>query len=180
MSNLFGPVVQQGYVMPDIHAAIGHWVARGIGPFYIQEDIWLPSEHYGERQDTHITAAFAYSGDQQIEVIQPYPDSGKTIYADYLAKNPEGGLQHLAVWCDDVDGTLKKLKDDGVNYVVAHRYIDSHAYLDFPDAPGVMIQLMPSDDLHIKMFKEIQEGAETWDGKTAPIRKRGMDWSDGD
>ena len=36
MSALFGPVIQQGYVVPDIDVAIEHWVARGIGPFSIE------------------------------------------------------------------------------------------------------------------------------------------------
>jgi len=172
MSRIFGPVVQQGYVVPDMQKALSEWLARGVGPFYLSEDIRLPSEHYGERQESHIQAAFAYWGDQQIELIAPYPDSGKTIYGDYLETHPEGGLQHLAVWADDVDGKLAELKQQGVNYVVAHRYIDSHAYIDFPDAPGVMIQLMPTDELHIRMFDIIKDAAENWDGKTDPVRGR--------
>jgi hypothetical protein len=170
MSKLFGPVVQQGYVVPDMQKGIQHWLARGIGPFYLIEDIRLPAEHYGERMDCHIQAAFAYSGDQQIELIAVYEDSGPTIYGDYLKENPEGGLQHLAVWCDDVDGKLRELTERGINYVVGHRYINSHAYLDLVDAPGVMIQLMPTDHEHILMFDVIKQGAETWDGKTDPVR----------
>ena len=170
MSNLFGPVVQQGYVMPDIHEAMAHWIARGVGPFYLMDDIRLPSEHYGEAQETHIAAAFAISGSQQIEVIMPYPDSGRTIYGDFLKENPEGGLQHLAVWSEDVDADLAQLTEDGINYIVAHRYIGSHAYLDFPDKPGVMMQLMPRDQLHIDMFDVFEKGAATWDGVTDPVR----------
>lgn len=30
MSALFGPVIQQGYVVPDVEAAMRHWIARGI------------------------------------------------------------------------------------------------------------------------------------------------------
>jgi hypothetical protein len=39
MSRLFGPVIQQGYGVPDIGAAMDHWLARGVGPFYIEEHI---------------------------------------------------------------------------------------------------------------------------------------------
>lgn len=174
MSKIFGPVVQQGYIVPDMEKALAHWIARGVGPFYMEEDIRLASEHYGEPQESHISAAFAFSGDQQIELIYAFPDSGKTIYGDYLKDHPDGGLQHLAVWCDDVDAKLDDLKEQGVDCVVAHRYINSHAYLDFPNAPGPMIQLMPHDDLHIRMFDVIKEGAESWDGKTNPVR--GSEW----
>ncbi len=48
MSKIFGPVVQQGYVVPDMQAALDHWIARGVGPFYLMDDIRLPSEHYGD------------------------------------------------------------------------------------------------------------------------------------
>lgn len=170
MSKIFGPVVQQGYVVPDMQAALDHWIARGVGPFYLMDDIRLPSEHYGDPQETHIAAAFAMSGDQQIELIHPYEDSGRTIYADYLKENPEGGLQHLAVWVGDVDAELARLKDEGVNYIIAHRYINSHAYLDLPDSPGMMIQLMPQDDVHIKMFSVFADGAADWDGVSDPVR----------
>lgn len=170
MSKLFGPVVQQGYVVPDMQEGIRHWLARGVGPFYLIEDIRLPSEHYGEPQESHIQAAFAYSGDQQIELISPYEDCGKTSYGDYLKEHPEGGLQHLAVWTEDVDAKLAELKEQGVKYELAHRYVGSHAYIDMVDAPGVMIQLMPRDELHIIMFDIIKDAADNWDGKTDPIR----------
>ena len=39
MSRIFGPVVQQGYVVPDMRKGIAHWLARGVGPFYLIEDI---------------------------------------------------------------------------------------------------------------------------------------------
>ena len=110
MSRLFGPVVQQGYVVPDIQEGIRHWLACGAGPFYLIEDIRLPSEHYGQPQESHIQAAFAYSGDQKIELISPYADCGKTSYGDYFKKHPEGGLQHLGVWTEDVDAKLAELK----------------------------------------------------------------------
>ena len=36
MSKLFGPVVQQGYVVPDSDKAISHWLSRGVGPFFVE------------------------------------------------------------------------------------------------------------------------------------------------
>ncbi len=33
MSTLFGPVIQQGYVVNDIDEAMQNWLARGIGFF---------------------------------------------------------------------------------------------------------------------------------------------------
>ena len=66
MSALFGPVVQQGYVVPDIQAAMRHWIARGIGPFFIEEHIRPKGEYDGGSIRPDLSAAFAYSGDQQV------------------------------------------------------------------------------------------------------------------
>ena len=39
MSKLFGPVVQQQYIVSDIDEAMQYWIARGIGPFYNEKHI---------------------------------------------------------------------------------------------------------------------------------------------
>lgn len=176
MSKIFGPVVQQGYVVPDIQAAMEHWIARGVGPFFIEEHISPPGEYDGKPNTVDISAAFAYSGDQQIEVIEPHSDA-PTIYADYLKAHPEGGLQHLAVWCDDIDAKLAELAAAGLKFKVWQRYGDGHAYIDSEDHPGTMIQLMGKNDVIDELFDLVREGAETWDGKTNPIRR--IDWSTG-
>ena len=44
MSKFFGPIVQQGYVVPDIHLGIRHWLKRGIGPFFLEKLQNYPAE----------------------------------------------------------------------------------------------------------------------------------------
>ena len=176
MSALFGPVIQQGYVVPNIHEAMRHWVARGIGPFFIEEHIRPKGEYDGGAIQPDLSAAFAYSGDQQIEVIEQHDDA-PTIYRDYLAAHPEGGLQHLAAWVDSIPETLADLETAGRRYIVRQRYGDGHAYLDAHDAPGVMIQLMARSDHLVELMETIREASIGWDGVTAPIRR--IDWSTG-
>tara|TARA_B110000285_G_C14929521_1_gene516651 strand:+ start:358 stop:903 length:546 start_codon:yes stop_codon:yes gene_type:complete len=173
MSKLFGPVVQQGYVVPDIDKAMQHWISRGVGPFYIEKHISPPCEINGKKAAVDISAAFAYSGDQQIEVIVQHNDV-PTIYKQYLDKHSEGGLQHLAVWCDNID---EKLAEIGDQWVVHQRYGDGHAYLDNKKTPGIMIQLMAHSEAIDTMFRFIKAGADSWDGVTDPIRI--IDWSTG-
>ena len=141
MSVLFGPPVQQGYVVPDLQAAMRHWIARGIGPFFLEELRGYSGIDRGLETTFDLDAAFAYSGDQQIEVIQPL-GSSTSIYSRFLEDHPTGGLQHLAVWVDDIDETLKRIEREGKRYVVVQSYGDRHAYIDSVDSPGVMIQLM--------------------------------------
>ena len=92
-----------------------------------------------------MTAAFAYSGDQQIEVIEPR-GSTPSIYTKFLDKYAEGGLQHLAVWVDDIDAKIAELKSKGLNYSVQQRYGNSTPILTMTTNRGVMIQLMTHGD----------------------------------
>lgn len=176
MSALFGPVIQQGYVVPDVRAAIRHWTARGVGPFFVEEHIRPTGTYGGEPIRPDLTAAFAYSGDQQIEVIQQH-DGAATIYRDFLVTHPGGGLQHLAVWVDDLDETIDGLAVGGHRYEVRQRYGDGHAYLDAVEEPGVMVQLMARSDHLVALMETIREASIGWDGVTAPTRR--IDWSSG-
>ncbi len=174
MSALFGPVVQQGYVVPDVEAAMRHWLARGVGPFVFVDISNFPGSYDGEPIMAAMQAGFAYSGDQQIEVITP-DASHPSIYKDFLKHTPQGGLQHLAFWVDDIDASLAELDQREVNYKVWQRYgeppdYQAHAYIDLADAPGVMIQLMARSDFYDMMFGLLHEAARTWDGSTDPIR----------
>ncbi len=175
MSALFGPVIQQGYVVPDIQEAMRHWIARGVGPFFIEEHIRPKGDYDGAPIQPDLSAAFAYSGDQQIEVIQQHDDD-PTIYRDYLATNPDGGLQHLAVWVDTIDGKLDELQERGHPYTIRQTY-DGHAYLDSDNSPGVMMQLMARTGPIVTLMEIIAAASVGWDGATAPIRR--IDWSSG-
>jgi catechol 2,3-dioxygenase-like lactoylglutathione lyase family enzyme len=176
MSALFGPVIQQGYVVPDVQAAMRHWIARGIGPFFVEEHIRPKGDYDGERIQPDLSAAFAYSGEQQIEVIEQHDDE-PTIYRDYLAAHPDGGLQHLAVWVDNIAETVDDLDAAGRRYTVRQRYGDGHAYLDSEEEPGVMVQLMARSDHLVELMETIRVASIGWDGVTAPIRR--IDWSTG-
>jgi methylmalonyl-CoA/ethylmalonyl-CoA epimerase len=176
MSVLFGPFIQQGYVVPDIDLAISHWVARGVGPFFIEEHIRPPGEYDGRPIQPDLSAAFAFSGDQQIEVIQQH-DETETVYRDFLKGHPTGGLQHLAAWVDDIAATLAELAAAGHEYRVRQRFGDAHAYIDTAERPGVMVQLMARIDLMTELFDGIENASKGWDGIERPLRR--IDWSSG-
>ncbi len=123
-----------------------------------------------------LVAAFAYSGDQQIEVIEPR-DNIDTIYNSYLKENPQGDLQHVAVWVEDIDSKLAELADANISHEVKQRYGDDHAYIDSVEYPEIMIQLMAHNPIIDELFDIIREASDNWDGKKDPIRK--IDWSTG-
>ncbi len=178
MSTLFGPVVQQGYVVPDVEEAISHWLERGVGPFFLQDISAFPCWYDGADIMADMRAGFAYCGDQQIEVIAPGGEH-PSIYKDFLKRNPQGGLQHLAYWVDDVDEKLEAVAAAGHDYKVWQRYGQSpgykaHAYVDSLSYPGVMIQLMARSDFYDMFFGLMKQAADEWDGHTDPIRMLDM------
>jgi len=170
MSRIFGAVVQQGYVVPDIDAAMRHWIARGVGPFFIEYLRAIDAVVEGKPVQLELKAAFAYSGDQQIEVIQPLGRE-TSIYTEFLREHPRGGLQHLAFWCDSIPDTLAELQRKKMNFRVHQTYGDGHAYIDSIEQPGVMIQLMARTAQMEGLFRIIKDGAERWDGVTDPVRR---------
>ena len=178
MSSLFGPVVQQGYVVPDVEEAIAHWLSRGVVPFFLNDISDFPGQYNGQPIMAEMRAGFAYSGDQQIEVITPSLDH-PSIYKDYLAEVPQGGLQHLAFWVENIDAKLAELDAAGHDYRVWQRYgqppdYEAHAYIDSASNPGVMMQLMARSDFYDMYFGLMKEAADSWDGKTDPIRMLDM------
>ena len=88
---------QIGWVVPDIDAAI-KFLEKSLGvsfpqPYrYSSEDLNI--KHYGKVVPSDGLTTQTYSGGSFIELIQPL--SGQSMFHDYLAKNPGGGVQHLA------------------------------------------------------------------------------------
>ena len=72
MSRIFGDLLQIGFVVPDIEAAMQHWAERlGVGPWYYIERLDVPDfEYMGQPSPVELSLALANSGDMQIELIQ--------------------------------------------------------------------------------------------------------------
>ena len=173
MSRLFGPVIQLGYVVPDIQVALRHWIdVIGVGPFFLFEHMHPPAAEYrGEPTDVDISAAFSYSGEQQIELIEQH-NAEPSVYRDYLARHPEGGLHHFAFWTEGNEALLEQLASDGHEFEVSQRYGTDHSYLSTEAVPGTMIQLMHATDAYVGLFEMIRQAAVGWNG-AEPIRRLG-------
>src|SRR5215813_8248245 len=91
-------LAQIAWVVKDINAAEKIFrEAMGVRNFSKAEIIRLKEfegTHYGEPSDAESLVSIAYIGETFIELIQPL--SGRSIFQDYLDKNPAGGVQHIA------------------------------------------------------------------------------------
>ena len=60
--------------------------------------------HRGRPADFTVLVSLAWAGDLQVELIQPV--AGESLYAEFLADHPAGGLHHVAFETDDLDASV--------------------------------------------------------------------------
>lgn len=174
MSRYFGNIAQIGYIVRDIHAAMDHWVANGVGPWFFIEDVKTDYFRYrGVDSPMTMSVALANSGDVQLELIQPTNDA-PSMYKDFLEAGHEGA-QHVAYWTTD----FQALYDDALarGYQVGHEGsiggpLGRFAYLAHEHVPGTVIEISDISGPKGKTFAHIRKVARDWDG-TNPIRTFG-------
>jgi hypothetical protein len=88
---------QIGWVVPDIKAT-AKFLERSLGVSFPEPHRYSAEElnikYFGKVVPSDGLTTQTYNGGSFIELIQPL--SGQSMFHDYLAKNPMGGVQHLA------------------------------------------------------------------------------------
>lgn len=172
MSWRFGPLRQMGYVVTDVEAAMKYWIeVCGIGPWFYAERLALTSFSYaGKRHDNiHVSIGLANSGEMQIELIEQRSDH-PSMYRDFLAANPRGGLQHWSSWPENYDELYQRALADG--YTVGQEgdaprgrfvYFRNEAH------PGTIIEMSHATPTRKRIFDAVRQAAVGWD-VTDPVR----------
>lgn len=171
MSRLFGDLIQNGYVVRDIEAAMRHWIeVLGVGPwFYIERLPVTDFQYKGQPSPVDMSLALANSGPLQVELIQQRNDA-PSLYRDFLNAGHEG-LQHLGYGTKTFDADLARLLDTG--YAIGHSGTVNgrgpFVYLLTEAHPGTVIELFDMSGGRERVFARIAEAARNWDGRD-PIR----------
>lgn len=162
------PAVQVGYVVGDLDASIAHWVGSvGVGPWTVFRGVTLHGRYAGAETAVTMDVAMGYSGDMQIELIQP-TSSGPSPYVDE-AGAPLAGPHHLAWITEDLDASLAAARGKGLEALfVAEGAGTRVAYLHSPGEPGVIFEYIQSPAMRQMLAYGIEQ-ARTWDG-TDPVR----------
>ena len=169
MSQSFGAIRQNGYVVPDLDAAIGHWAAvLGIGPWQVIDPLPVTDARYRGRPTSAAAAiALSYSGDLQIELIQPLNDA-PSPYTDFLSVCPRGGLQHVSSWpaAADFDTARAAFTAAGgallfEGTVGATRFV----YLDTIGSLGTCFEMADLSAGTVRLFDNIRQATLDWDGQ---------------
>lgn len=167
MLRNFGPVMQNGFVVRDLDAAIDHWVrVMNVGPFFLFDHIAFKESWFrGQPVELDLTVAIAYSGEIQIELIHQHNDT-PSIYTDFTHRGLYG-LQHMGVMTESVAEHLARLQPLGI-HPVQHGETAAgarFAYLDTDVIPGFMIELIEASPMMVGAFRMIYDAAQSWDGR---------------
>ncbi len=173
MERLFGPVMQNGFVVEDLAAAIDHWTrVMHVGPFFVFERVAFAECWYRGRPATDIdlTVAIAYWGDMQIELIEQRNDV-PSIYTDFRVSKGSG-LQHLGVITESVERDLGLLARKGIQPVQHGRTVAGmrFAYVATDFHPGGIVELIEAGRQGLSFFEKMRVAAIAWDGGEAVRR----------
>lgn len=173
MSRFFGPIIQNGFVVRDLDAALRHWVeVLGVGPFFVLPRIDFAETRFrGQGVDIQIAVATAYSGDLQIELVQQLNDA-PSIYQEFLDAGREG-LHHVGVASSDYAADLARATAKGLTVLQGGHTLagTGFAYFDTAgDFQGTMVELFEATPPLMKFFAKVQAASRTWDGSD-PIRR---------
>jgi hypothetical protein len=162
--------MQVCWLVPDLRAAIDTWVhSAGVGPFFWFDGVpFADGQFRGEAAEfPAVTAAIAYAGDLQIELVcQDNDDPG--VFRDVFRQG-EFGLHHMALLCDDYEAQRDTYIQAGAPLAFEGRAGSSRtSWVDTSPTLGFMIELLEPSATREAWFANMHRAAESWDG-TNPI-----------
>ncbi len=156
---------QVGWVVKDIKTAEAFFQNMpGVGNFgdivtiRAQE---FEGTYYGEPSDAEWLVSIAYSGGAFIELIQPV--SGRNIFQDYLEKNPEGGVQHIAysVPITDFDQAISELTGKGYAIITTLNIpVAKIVFFDTYKEMGVATEIIGITEAGIGFVQKLKSGTD--------------------
>ena len=115
--------------------------------------------YYGEPCDAENLVSMVYTGGTFVELIQPV--SGRSIFQDYLDKNPAGGIQHVAyrIPVAKLDKVISDFADKGFPVISSFDTpIAKIVFFDTYKEIGVMTEIMGITEEGEKAVEKMKGG----------------------
>ena len=169
IANRYGPIRQIAYVTHDVPAAMRHFIAMGIGPWYHGDAAVVSGFDYlGSAEQPDLEFAIAPWGGLQLELMRQRGDT-PSILRDWMRRPFESLLQHhVAVWPDDYAATLALATGDG--YVVQQRaqtVVGRFCYLIHPAMPDFVLEMTEQTPERREYGAHIDASQHDWTDATA-------------
>ncbi|MDQ2677717.1 MAG: VOC family protein [Actinomycetota bacterium] len=163
--------MQMCWVVPDLRQAIDAWATTsGVGPFFWFDGVpFDDGRHRGVPAEfPEVTAAIAYAGDLQIELVQQDGDQ-PGVFRDMFLPG-EFGLHHLAVICQDYEAERDAYLAAGAELAFEGEVASSRTcWVDTSPSLGVMVELLEPSDMRTGWFAHMKKAADRWDGVDAVV-----------
>lgn len=136
-------------VTDDLRRSMEHYRSLlGLAPWRILPfgpDTVRELTYRGKPARYRMLVAFAQLGPLQYELIQPI--EGPSIYHEFLAQNPRGGIHHFGIWVPSLADALAQVQALGFTEIQGGRGTGlggdgGYAYLDTDKALGAIFELI--------------------------------------
>jgi catechol 2,3-dioxygenase-like lactoylglutathione lyase family enzyme len=175
MSGSLGPIRQAGYVVRDLAAAVRYWTeVLEVGPFFYIERLAVHGYEYGgEPGDPAISVALGYSGEVQVELIQPR-DAAPSMWREFLDAGRQG-LHHVAFWTRTFERDRARLLGRGLEIGQSGRSggggpDERFAYFRPASGHETIVELSEFSGPKADTYRMVAEAARGWDG-SVPVRR---------
>lgn len=134
-------ISQIGIVVPDMDKAIKFYKDVMGLDFNV-----LPREPescilHGKETHFQLKTGFTFLNGLQLELIQVM--NGTSAHSEFLEKNPNGGMHHVAIYVTDLESEVQKYTDAGVKIIAQGEYMRTKwAYLDSTEQSGLLLELI--------------------------------------
>jgi len=167
----FGSVVQVGYVVKDVVAAMTSY-ARDlhIGPwFYFDSYEFKDAKYCGESSEAVIRVGIAFAGNMSFELIEQVNDK-PSIYQSRGSANISR-FHHWGIGSNNFEADLANQVANGyeVRFTARSPRGIRLAYLDTLGVLPGMIEIIEFNERQENLYHAMFEAAKTWDG-AQPIR----------
>ncbi|MBP6381451.1 MAG: VOC family protein [Pseudomonadales bacterium] len=162
---LFGPIMQWGFLVKDIDAAMKSWVEHfGVGPWWGYRNVRLQSEFRGAHTEVLMHVGLAYQNGVQIELIQQV-NGVISPYRFFYDTDKAQTLHQLSYIVPDLDAALARAAAAGLReHGVMRNDLARYVYLEHPAMEGLVVELMQSDPDYVAGFKACAAEAASWNG----------------
>jgi hypothetical protein len=158
--------MQVCWVVPDLPAAIDTWATTaGVGPFFWFDGVpFEEGRHRGAPAAfPAVTAAIAYAGDLQIELVCQ-SDDAPGVFRDLFPRDAHG-LHHLARICEDYDAERDDFLAKGHELAFEGSVGGSRTcWIDTTPTLGFMVELLEPSEMRDGWFAHMRKAARQWDG----------------
>jgi len=166
-----GGVMQMAYIVPDIHAAMRHWIETlNVGPWFLLERFSGTDPVYrGAPSKAEVAIAMSFAGHMNMELIQPL-DAHPSVYRE--AQERQGyGFHHWGIASLDVDADVARYEARGMK-TAFRAGVPTGGDVVYLDTGGVLpgfVELIPVNPLMERAFGAFYAASLGWDG-SEPVR----------